>query len=217
MKISWLLLALLWAGSGYAAVYKWTDADGMVHYGDRPPATGAQAVDLPEVSHFKARPLPGQGANKNLPKKSEFKGYDRLVISRPENEQTIRSNEGLVTVSLTLSPGLQGGHKLQLLLDGRVVAENVGSGVQLSGVTRGSHELMAQVVDEDGREWVRSSPVRFYLHKVSKLNKPGTEPIGTPPPADTGGDTGTGGGASDGGTATPASPYTPRFAPNYAP
>lgn len=40
------ILMLILAGSAGADVYKWTDADGSVHYGDRPPASGQDARSM---------------------------------------------------------------------------------------------------------------------------------------------------------------------------
>lgn len=40
-----LLLGLGLAQAG--DIYRWTDADGRVHYGDRPPPQGAQKIDAP--------------------------------------------------------------------------------------------------------------------------------------------------------------------------
>lgn len=238
MKTSWLLIALFWAASSSAAVYKWVDEEGVVHYGDSPPITGAEAVDLPEVSRFQSRQLPGTStAPQRTAPSGAFQGYDSLIISRPENDATIRSNEGLVTVNLALSPGLQEGHRVHLLLDGRLVTDDAGTGVQLSGVDRGTHELTAVVVDEEETEWLRSSPVRFYLHKVSLLNKPAVIGPQPPPEDDTGNgddtgegdgdgegdgegdgdDTNGGDGAADSTPAAPASPYAPSYAPSYTP
>jgi hypothetical protein len=45
--LGWLLLA---AGAATAAgVYKWVDAEGRVHFGDRPPDLGATAVEVPNT------------------------------------------------------------------------------------------------------------------------------------------------------------------------
>ena len=48
-----LLIVLLFCGSGMTAmaeIYQWTDADGQVHFGDRPPSSGARTIDMPETS-----------------------------------------------------------------------------------------------------------------------------------------------------------------------
>ncbi len=43
-----LLLLCLSAGAPAATVYKWTDAAGGVHYGERPPAGQAQELRVPD-------------------------------------------------------------------------------------------------------------------------------------------------------------------------
>jgi glutaredoxin len=47
MKISTLLILLLFSSFSYAEVYKWTDPDGRVHFSDKKPASGnAEELDL---------------------------------------------------------------------------------------------------------------------------------------------------------------------------
>ncbi|HXH01772.1 MAG TPA: DUF4124 domain-containing protein [Candidatus Competibacteraceae bacterium] len=41
-----LALPLLQAWPAWGQVYRWQDADGRVHYGDRPPTTAAQPLEL---------------------------------------------------------------------------------------------------------------------------------------------------------------------------
>ena len=44
---AWLLAALLsGASTATAEVYKWVDEDGRVHFGDRPQAEDAEAIEL---------------------------------------------------------------------------------------------------------------------------------------------------------------------------
>jgi len=46
-----IILSLLCAASGALAgkVYKWTDSEGNVHYGERPPTTQAREIDIPKA------------------------------------------------------------------------------------------------------------------------------------------------------------------------
>ncbi len=52
-----LVVAAVMAGTVSAGVYKWTDAQGNVHYGDRRPAGAAEEIDLPEAAPV---PAPAQ-------------------------------------------------------------------------------------------------------------------------------------------------------------
>jgi len=54
----WCLLALLLAGNAAAQSYRWVDAQGRTHYGDRPPPAAAQ---------LRERQTPAPAADKTLP------------------------------------------------------------------------------------------------------------------------------------------------------
>jgi hypothetical protein len=45
-----LALGILLSAPASAGVYKWTDAQGNVHFGDRPPAQGAEQIKVPKSS-----------------------------------------------------------------------------------------------------------------------------------------------------------------------
>ena len=88
------------------------------------------------------------------------------VVS-PAIDETVHSNTGSIRVVVADVPrGLQ----LQPLLDGEAVSEPVaGSQFHLSGVKRGTHELTVRLLDADGREVMRTSPVTFHVWQASKL------------------------------------------------
>ena len=46
---SWIILLLLLPGIAAAGVYKWTDENGKVHFGDRPPETGAKEIPIKQA------------------------------------------------------------------------------------------------------------------------------------------------------------------------
>lgn len=47
MRFVLLMACLFSAAFAAAEVYRWTDANGQVHYGERPPPEGARALELP--------------------------------------------------------------------------------------------------------------------------------------------------------------------------
>ena len=49
-------LCLAWPLPAVAEVYRWVDADGQVHYGERPPPQGARKIELPETSKPSSEP-----------------------------------------------------------------------------------------------------------------------------------------------------------------
>ncbi len=99
--------------------------------------------------------------------------YQRLSIATPLNQATLRDNGGDVTVRVELTPPLQRDHRhrLKLLVDGR---RKTWPGDELTlvlkNVSRGTHEIVALVVDSRNAELVRSAPVTIYLHRRSLLH-----------------------------------------------
>ena len=92
------------------------------------------------------------------------------VVS-PAVDETVHSNTGSIRVVVQDVPrGLQ----LQPALDGAVVSEPVADSVfYLRDVTRGTHELTVKLLDADGREVMRTSPVTFHVWQASRLFRHG--------------------------------------------
>jgi hypothetical protein len=164
-----LALCLVAAAPAMSQVYKWVDKDGVTHYSDRP-REGAEIVELGDSTRpTGARIYRSTAASSEPPPPppvEEPVQYDRLVISSPAAEQTLWNIEGVLSVSLALSPGLQNGHQVRVYFDGapRMVS---GTSFQLEEVWRGVHNLQAEVIDETGKLLIRSPAVRFYVQQTS--------------------------------------------------
>ncbi len=166
-----VLLALLAANSALADAYVWTDEDGVVHYSDRP-HPGAKRIYLGESR--RPRPVPtnqaqaGAAASSNDSMAAEagpFR-YESLEVAAPAAEETLWNIEGVLTVSLALSPALQPNHEVRVYFDGN--AQTVrGTRFELEEVYRGVHNLQAEVIDVTGKLIIRSRPSRFYVQQNS--------------------------------------------------
>lgn len=100
--------------------------------------------------------------------------YTRLTIIEPASDATLRDNGGNVTIRVESRPRLKTAarHRVRVLLDGKPQAlEFEKSVATLKNVDRGSHELVAVIVDRNDAELVRSQPVTFYLHRRSLLHR----------------------------------------------
>jgi hypothetical protein len=166
-----VLLGLLASGSVLAQAYTWTDEDGVVHYSDRP-QPGAQEVDLgkykaPQGNSLARKPLPRRASTADDDAVESF-SYDSLTVASPAAEETLWNIEGVLNVSLALSPALRSGHRVQAYFDGTRL-ETAGLSFQLQEVYRGEHNLQAEVVDETGRVLIRSQPSRFYVQQTSLI------------------------------------------------
>lgn len=168
---------LLAAGAVFADdAYKWVDEDGVVQYSDRP-QKGAEIVKLSEYTRNTgariARPAtPNDAAPDEVAQASEPFAYGSLSIATPGPEETLWNIEGLLSVSLALSPGLQSGHQVRVYFDGepRLVP---GPSFQIEEVYRGVHNIQAEVIDETGKLMIRSKPNRFYVQQNTVITRPG--------------------------------------------
>jgi len=167
-----VLVAFCYSSPGVAAVYKWIDHEGVVHYSDEPEA-GAKRITLPELSVVPFRvpvaPVPEPQVLEPAPAESPdplsaTDGYYRqLAIRLPANNQTLTTPVDEVDVELVLSPDLGGEHHIQVLLDGQRVRDELRTTrFTISGFEPGSHILEARVVDPEGNTVRRSKSVLFH-------------------------------------------------------
>ena len=167
-----LLLVSLFA---QAAVYKWVDKDGKVHYSDEP-QTNSQVVELKEntQNQIKINTPP----DLTTPKAAEEEGprYQLTIIS-PDEEATVRDNNGDFEVVVSSEPELASRHYFELLLDGTVYGKAQSTPIfLLKGVDRGEHTLVVQAVAQNGKV-LASSPTRtLFLHRISQILTPKATP-----------------------------------------
>ena len=168
MRVTALIVLSLFAWASQAAVYRWVDADGTVHFSDQPHA-GAQEImveplpTVPSVQAPRSKEVPAIRAR-----------YERFEVTKPAQGESIRANDGRVSVSLVLSRG----DRIDLALDGKPLPE-VGSALSfnLSNLARGGHTVQASVVDAAGNSVISTPAVTFYVLRAIAAPKP------PPPPA----------------------------------
>lgn len=164
-----ILLALFAANGALAQAYTWVDKDGVVHYSDRP-EPGSKPVDLGQFKRPRLAAATPESASAPAEAESEAAqaakpfSYDTLEVSAPAPEETLWNIEGVLNVSLALSPALQPGHQVRVYFDGdtRMVR---GTSFQIEEVYRGVHNLQAEILDDTGKLMIRSQPNRFYVQQ----------------------------------------------------
>lgn len=164
------LVTLAIALPAAAKIYKWTDEQGNVHYGDEPPE-GAEAVDLPPAPVYESpkRPQGSPRTGDRTARESANQGpaYERFAIAAPGDESTIRGAEQTITVRVAAEPRLRAGHTVTIQLDGEAVASGPRLQFSIGPVYRGAHTLTAVVRDASGKVIERSERVTFYKHQPS--------------------------------------------------
>lgn len=166
-------LGLLWAtalasNGGQTTVYRWVDAQGVVHYSDQPHPNaqkleirGAQTFSSLPVSPASSEAAPDQSA----PAPSAI--YQSCTITQPGDQQSLM-NVYQATAVVETSPALRAGDSVRLFLDGRQIS---GSGTSFTfPVVRGQHSVQAVIEDDNGTIICETSSVTFFVHQPSVQN-----------------------------------------------
>ncbi len=170
-----ILLLLFFPVISSAAIYKWVDEKGAVHFSDQV-KPGAEAVELKPATVFTPAPIPTSQSDQKPPApetpSSVAVVYEQVSISKPANEETIHSNGGQVIVAFSSTPDLAKGDRYKLLFDGQEVSsegENNLPLMELQNVDRGTHTLQVEIVDQSGKTLVSSEKSIFFLRSQSIL------------------------------------------------
>jgi len=113
-----LALGLFAVAAQAAVVYKWTDANGVVHFSDQPEPGAEKIFTSAEALNRSAAPA-HSGPNAGKPAQKIIKPgitYPTFAVTSPSAEQSFFDEA--VPVSLDLSPTLQTGHSLTWHLNG---------------------------------------------------------------------------------------------------
>ena len=158
-----------------AAIYKWVDADGTVHFSDTP-REGAEEVHVAPPQTYSAprfAPITPRPAEPEAPA-----AYERFELLAPADDAALRENTGAITLSFAVDPPLKtgAGHRLVVLLDGKPVSESKSATLTLENVDRGTHSLQGQIVDARGTVLISSPSIMVHLLRHSILNPPAAAP-----------------------------------------
>ena len=170
---SWLALGLLTALSVQAAViYRWVDADGVVHYSDQPSPGAEKIVTATSSAASAGAPRTGTGTSPQMPQPAEQKGlnYSEFSISSPVPDQTFFGSD-VVAVHLKLSPSLRPNQAIAWHLNGTQLDFPPDSvSFALPRLDRGTYALTATITDQQTGESQNSNSVTFFVRQPSTLS-----------------------------------------------
>jgi hypothetical protein len=155
-----------------ATLYRWVDAQGVVHYSDTP-HEGAQVIQISGAQTYHGNstaPPPGGTAPPPASKKSL--PYASCAITSPTPDSSLYAPES-VAVSVAVSPGLQEGDQLTVQVDGRQLQSGTegGQNFAIQEPERGDHSISAQVRSPEGLLLCNAPPVTFSVTRPS-VNSP---------------------------------------------
>ena len=162
-----LSAAALADNGGTTTVYKWVDAQGIVHYSDQP-HPNAQKLEVRGAQTFSALPAPAvSSASAPEETRPSAAAYQGCTITEPADQQTLM-NVQQATAVVQASPQLRPGDEVRLFVDGKQIS---GSGTSFTfPVFRGQHSVQAVIQDSTGQIVCETSTVTFFVHQPSVQN-----------------------------------------------
>jgi hypothetical protein len=170
------VLASLAAFAGQAAViYKWTDAQGVVHYSDQS-VPGAQKIYTTSTAGTGSGAPSNSNANSNAqapaaPGAAAKQEYGIIAITSPSSEQSFFGDEP-IGVALALDPSLKPGDTVTWHLNGQELADQGPGTTQftLPHLDRGTYAIAATVTDPKSGLSQSTPSVTFYVRQPSALS-----------------------------------------------
>ena len=171
-----------------AGIFSWKDASGNTVYGDAPPdSVVAKSVAPPKLtilenfanryedqglsqrrSQSKSSASKEKSGQSALPREVK-QPYKSVAIIAPKADQSIRANDGDVSVALSTSPKLRNGDKVVIYLNGNEHSVGKSRVANLSNLDRGEYQLSVGIRDAEGRSLITSEEISFTVLKNSVL------------------------------------------------
>ncbi len=171
---SFLLLGLvLAANAAETEIWRWRDAEGLVHYSDSP-VPGAERVQsrAPRSNNPSPPPAPAPEQFSSTPPPAQpDERYTRCVVLQPTNDQTFFA-VNTVAATIAVEPALQGGDRIQVFLNGALYEDwplNQSSAT-FANLYRGSYSVTVRVVDENGVVKCSGPASGFHVQQPSILS-----------------------------------------------
>ncbi|MGD9591979.1 MAG: DUF4124 domain-containing protein [Candidatus Berkiella sp.] len=162
-----LSLFVLYAQTAHAqTVYKGVDKQGNVVFSDNPIQGGEKITITPPPPV--TMPAVKEIQTTQTTKKDEAVDY-KLSITSPQNQQTFNNDVTVVPVLLSLSPKLQPGDRINLIVNGKPYgnySENLS--FELKDFPRGAYTVNAVITSEKDPAIIKaqSDSVTFYQQRA---------------------------------------------------
>ena len=167
-----LLTFLLLSNHASAEVYKTINPDGSASYSDVP-TNGTEPIKLPELTPTPAIKYPKKTIDTKKEDNKKALPYKSFTISSPEDNATIRDNNGNVAVQISSTPELQTSfkHSISFFLDGKIHKSGLtGNQIKLMNLDRGSHTISAKLLNANKKVLKSTQTITIHIKRQSKLH-----------------------------------------------
>jgi hypothetical protein len=167
----WIVSGVLAAfAAGAAVIYKWTDADGVVHYSDQA-VPGAEKLFISSTPTKGIGKTTGAAAPATPPAKPPGRlDYKVLAVESPTKEEVFFGDD-VVPVRLGLEPGLKPDQEIIWNLNGSQLTDQGSDALNftLPALSRGTYVIGAVIKDTTTGQTQSSESVTFYVRQPSSL------------------------------------------------
>lgn len=172
-----LLLSSIIALPSFGQIYQSKDADGNPVFTDQP-SPGAKPIEIQETnSAGSITPMP---APKKIKPQQPDQIYSSFSITNPRNGHHFANGLVAFNVNMSISPSLQQGHTIELMINGSVQSKGRSLTRQVESIERGEHSLSARVIDRKGKTIITSKPVKVSAQRPSQLINNNSGPVNLP-------------------------------------
>lgn len=149
-------------------VYHWVDEEGHSHFSDTP------TPETEEVILNQQNILPiNKTAEHEASIYDTFQEQEKVIkyqatITSPEDDSSMRSNDGTINVHVSTTPEKKNTHKLQLFLDGIALGDpQISPTIRALNIDRGTHQVQVHLLDENGNELAKTQVITVHLQRVN--------------------------------------------------
>ena len=148
-------------------IYKKVNKDGSTEYSDQP-FNGAKPVEITISNPTQLPSLPPQQHSNTPPESPAIQTDYTISIQSPASQQSIRSNNGDLTIMVQTTPELTAKLKIQLFINNVPYGEPSQQTVfNVKNIDRGEVKIKAQLLTSLGNVLATSSEAIVYLHRAT--------------------------------------------------
>lgn len=174
MKFSLLFLSMLLylfsslASTAEMKIYRWVDEKGKVHFSDTA-VPGTQEIEVKINNLFSIEKTEGilnQLPIADKPDDVAIINYQATILT-PQEDQTLRSNDGTINIYVSTKPEKENTQTLQLYLDGKKLGSpQISPTMRALNINRGTHQVQVVLLDKNGKELTQTQVVTIHLQRA---------------------------------------------------
>ena len=173
-----LLLLIILSFQSHAAVYRWVDKQGNVHFSDK--ADHPKAVEIKVNINTDQLQVSFPKQRKSMAPEQAAVILPQATITSPIDQQTIRNNQGDFNIITQITPKLLPSQRVQLIMDGEPLGmTQTHSTFELKNINRGTHQFSVNIINSQSQVIDSSDTITVFLHRAHQNNpmhRPGKKP-----------------------------------------